>query len=196
MRKRRRTDAGKRDSGGQLRVIGGRWRGRKLSFPDVDGLRPSSDRVRETLFNWLQPIIEGARCLDLFSGSGALGLEALSRGAAEVVFVDSSPRAVASLRGHLQLLEADNGTVVQEDSLAYLRGDHQAFDVVFLDPPFRQGLLEPCCRLLDSGAWVVPGGRVYLEAERELGEPVLPAGWEMLRAKQAGQVGYYLAKVS
>lgn len=148
--------------------------------------------MRETLFNWLQPVIPGARCLDLFAGSGALGLEALSRGAAEATLVDAHPAAVASLREHIGLLQA-NGKAVRDDALRFLEGPPPAgpFDIVFLDPPFRQGLLESCLERLAEG-WVVPGGRVYVEAEAELEPLPLPAGWEVLRSKTGGQVGYHL----
>lgn len=176
-----------------LRIIGGEWRGRKLRFADGEGLRPTTDRVRETLFNWLQPIIAGARCLDLFSGSGALGLEALSRGAAEVVFVDTNPKAIAALKENLALLKANNATVTRGDALAYLQGDARPFDVVFLDPPFRKDLLQPALQQLSSGGWLAPGARIYLELESELGDPQLPEDWELLRSKHAGQVAYHLA---
>lgn len=178
---------------GTLRIIGGRHRGRRLHFAPLPGLRPTPDRVRETLFNWLAPVIEGARCLDLFAGSGALGLEALSRGAAPVVFVDAAPRAVAAIAGHLDTLGATEGRVVRADALAFLRGPAEAFDVVFLDPPFGQGLLAPCLRLLAGAGWLAPGARVYVEAERELGEVALPPGWHWHREKVAGQVAYRLA---
>lgn len=189
--------ATKRSGNGRnrLRIIGGEWRSRRLAFPDVPGLRPTTDRVRETLFNWLQPVIAGARCLDLFAGSGALGLEALSRGAAEAVFVDRDPKVTRALEENLNLLGADNGRVVGSDVLTYLRGGGRPFDVVFLDPPFRQSLLEPSLRLLTDGGWLGPGARVYLETEGEAGDPPLPAGWELLKAKRAGQVGYFLAAV-
>lgn len=178
-----------------LRIIGGQWRGRKLRFPDGEGLRPTTDRVRETLFNWLQPVIAGARCLDLFSGSGALGLEALSRGAGEVVFVERNPRAVRALKENLALLQAEGTEVHQGDSLAYLRSEHKPFDVIFLDPPFRQNLLAPALTLLAEGGLAAPGARIYIEMESEQGEPELPPGWELLRSKQAGQVAYHLAVV-
>jgi 16S rRNA (guanine966-N2)-methyltransferase len=176
-----------------LRIIGGEWRGRKLRFAEGEGLRPTTDRVRETLFNWLQPMIAGARCLDLFSGSGALGLEALSRGAAEVVFVDTNPKAIAALKENLALLKTANATVTRGDALAYLQGDARPFDVIFLDPPFRKDLLQPALQQLSSGGWLAPGARIYLELESELGDPQLPEGWELLRSKRAGQVAYHLA---
>jgi 16S rRNA (guanine966-N2)-methyltransferase len=184
---------GKKKGTNQLRIIGGEWRGRKLGFPDVEGLRPTTDRVRETLFNWLQPVIHGARCLDLFAGSGALGLEALSRGAAKVAFVDSDRRAVQSLKENLVLLKNDRGSVVQSDALAFLRSESQPYDVVFLDPPFRKALLQPCLEQLSHGGWLSDNARLYIEVEQELGEPELPDGWEMVRSKKAGQVIYGLA---
>jgi RNA methyltransferase, RsmD family len=175
----------------QLRIIGGTWRSRRVSFPDVEGLRPSPDRVRETLFNWLAPIIQGARCLDLYAGSGALGLEALSRGAAEVVFVDTDRRVIVQLEQNFKLLGAHGASVVQADALAFLQRPPRPFDVVFLDPPFRRDLLPACLEKLGAG-WLASGARVYVENEAELGEPPLPPDWELLRSKQAGQVRYSL----
>jgi len=175
----------------QLRIIGGTWRSRRVSFPDVEGLRPSPDRVRETLFNWLAPVIQGARCLDLYAGSGALGLEALSRGAAEVVFVDSDRRVIAQLEQNLKLLDAGSAGVVQADALTFLQRPPRPFDVVFLDPPFRKNLLPGCLETLAAG-WLASGARVYVENEAELGEPPLLPDWELLRSKQAGQVRYSL----
>lgn len=191
------TKRGKKGGGSNtLRIIGGQWRGRKLRFADGEGLRPTTDRVRETLFNWLQPVIHGARCLDLFAGSGALGLEALSRGASEVQFIERNTKAVRALQENLTLLQAENGHVHQSDALAYLSGTNRAFDIVFLDPPFRQDLLDPALSLLSQGNWLAPGARIYLELEAELGTPELPAGWELLRSKTAGQVAYHLAVTS
>jgi 16S rRNA (guanine966-N2)-methyltransferase len=202
-----------------VRIIGGAWRGRRVSFPDLDGLRPTPDRVRETLFNWLQNDIARSRCLDLFAGSGALGLEALSRGAKEVVFIEQSPAAAQSIRAHLSLF-GGNGVVIETDVARYLAPMKQTppgtaapgatapdatapdatapdpFDLVFLDPPFGQDWLPRILPKLRSGAWIVPGGLVYLECERSLGAPTLPEGWAMLRSKSAGEVGYHLARVS
>ncbi len=177
-------------SGGQLRIIGGQWRGRKLAFPAIEGLRPTTDRVRETLFNWLAPRIEGSRCLDLFAGSGALGLEALSRGAAEAVLVERDARAAEALRQHLATLGSAAGQVVQADALAYLDGAAEPFDVVFLDPPFRRDLLAPACERLASGGWLAPGAYIYVESEGENPPAALP--WELYRDKRAGQVAYQL----
>ncbi|GAB6044033.1 16S rRNA (guanine(966)-N(2))-methyltransferase RsmD [Endothiovibrio diazotrophicus] len=177
----------------QLRIIGGRWRGRKLAFPDLPGLRPTGDRVRETLFNWLAPIIEGSRCLDLFAGSGALGLEAASRGAARVVMVDRAVVVVRRLEAHRALLGAEAVEPLAMEAQAFLARPPEPFQVVFLDPPFGAGLLEPSCRALAAGGWLAPGAMVYLECERALGEPRLPEGWRLHRAKQAGEVAYFLA---
>lgn len=178
----------------RLRIIGGAWRGRKLSFPDLPGLRPTPDRVRETLFNWLRDILPGARCLDLFAGSGALGLEALSRGAERVVLVDSHPAAIAELNRHLETLSALGAQVVQADAPTFLRGPAQPFDVVFLDPPFDSGLLPFCLTLLAGHGWLATGAWLYLEADRRTPLPPLPADWQVLRHKEAGQVGYYLLR--
>ena len=177
----------------QVRIIAGSWRGRKLLFPTAPGLRPTPDRVRETLFNWLDPHIRGRHCLDLFAGSGVLGIEAASRGAAEVVLVDNNPHVVSSLREHVQLLGAVQVQVVQEDIGNYLSGASRAFDIVFLDPPFREGLLSECMHLLESRGWLAAEAWVYLEAEHGL-VPDLPENWTLHRSKQAGQVDYHLAR--
>jgi 16S rRNA (guanine966-N2)-methyltransferase len=181
---------------GELRIIGGTWRHRKVSFPDVQGLRPTPDRVRETLFNWLQPVITGARCLDLFAGSGVLGLEALSRGAAAVVMVEHDGRVTEHLSAQaVQLGGMDvSARVVHGDALDYLRGPAQSFDIVFVDPPFNSTLLAATCRWLDEGHWLAPGAHIYLEAPWSAAAPPVPRRWQILRHKRAGQVGYYLAR--
>lgn len=135
----------------QVRIIGGSLRGRKLSFADLPGLRPTGDRVRETLFNWLQPLIEGARCLDLFAGSGALGIEAVSRGAAEVVLVDNAPAVIRQLEKNRSAFNLDRLTVVRADALQFLDRAPSPFDLVFLDPPFHGDLLQPLCQRLAKG---------------------------------------------
>ncbi len=179
-----------------VRIIGGSMRSRKVYFHDAAGLRPSPDRVRETLFNWLQSVIGGARCLDLFAGSGVLGFEALSRGAASVLLVENHAQTLSCLRKQIGLLGlGEQCQLRQADVMQWLAGKpDQAYDVVFLDPPYRQGLLGQCCELLQQGGWLHPGSRIYLEAERELGEPQLPDGWSLLRSKHAGQIGYFLAQ--
>jgi 16S rRNA (guanine966-N2)-methyltransferase len=178
---------------GSLRIIGGTWRSRRLNFPEREGLRPTPDRVRETLFNWLQPWLPGANCLDLFAGSGALGFEALSRGAGRAVLVERDPQASDALRANIALLKAQHAEVVQTDAPAFLRGAAQAFDIVFLDPPYRSDLLAGCCAQLEAGGWLRPGALIYMEAQGEQ-DPPLPAGWTLLRSKRAGQVGYHLAR--
>jgi 16S rRNA (guanine966-N2)-methyltransferase len=187
--------------GGELRIIAGRWRSRKIQFPETAGLRPTPNRVRETLFNWLQPRLPGARCLDLFAGSGALAFEALSRGAGEVVLVERNPDVAAALRRNLALLEAANAELLETDALALLeRAPARAFDIVFLDPPFHpdpgaDDLLAHCCALLDGRGWLAPLGLVYLEVPADRAPP-LPPGWSLIRSKRAGQVGYHLVRCS
>lgn len=175
-----------------LRLIGGTWRSRKLTFREIPGLRPTPDRVRETLFNWLAPVIAGARCLDLFAGSGALGLEALSRGAGETWFVEADVPTANTLRRNLQVLDASNGKVIAGDAMGFLtQPPAQPFDIVFLDPPFRQGWLDRVCPILQGEGWIAPGGRIYLEYERE-NPPTLAGGWHSLRKKEAGQLCFQL----
>lgn len=178
---------------GEVRIIGGAWRGRRVPVPPGDVVRPTGDRIRETLFNWLAPILPGARCLDLFAGTGALGLEALSRGAAEVVFVERDPAVARNLEASLERLGCDTGHVVTTEARRYLAGTPRGFDVAFLDPPF--GLVDPgeLCTLL-AGGWLNGGARVYIESPRDRPLPVLPPGWQVLREKTAGQVRYALAQ--
>ncbi len=181
---------------GQLRIIGGRWRGRKLRFPAVDGLRPTTDRIRETLFNWLAPEIAGAHCADLFAGSGALGLEALSRGAASCDFVDSNERVIDALRGHLEELQAgDRGTCHARPALRYLEEVLTPWDIVFVDPPFGRGMAVACCQALAQRDLVAAAGLVYLETARDELRERLPGNWEMHREKTAGGVAYRLFRV-
>jgi 16S rRNA (guanine966-N2)-methyltransferase len=185
--------AGGRNS---VRIIGGAWRGRRVSFPDIPGLRPTPDRVRETLFNWLQHDVAGARCLDLFAGSGALGLEALSRGARELVFVEQAVGAARALQEQLRRLGgASKGVVLEMGAARYLRTPAPKFDIVFMDPPFGKGALAEYVPLLDAGEWLGPGALVYLENEKAEGAPALPAHWELVKSKSAGEVGYHLARV-
>lgn len=177
---------------GRLRIVAGNWRSRRLEVADVPGLRPTSERVRETLFNWLAPSLEGSRCLDLFAGTGALGLEALSRGARETVFVETSPPAVAALERNIDLLGADNAQVVAGDAADYLRSAAGTFDVVFLDPPFADDRLASICEALGRSGLLARGARVYLEQDRAAPEPGLPTNWDIIRNKTAGNVRYML----
>jgi 16S rRNA (guanine966-N2)-methyltransferase len=178
-----------------VRIIGGAWRSRRLEFSASAGLRPTPDRVRETVFNWLAPFLPGARCLDLFAGSGAFGFEALSRGAARAVLVEQAPAALAALRANRAKLAADAAEIVPADARDYLGGRIESFDIVFLDPPYASGLLAPCLAALAARDWVRPGGFVYLEA-RDGTLPELPAGWKPIRSKTAGQVGYHLVRTT
>ncbi|MCO6056290.1 16S rRNA (guanine(966)-N(2))-methyltransferase RsmD [Pseudomonas sp. MOB-449] len=178
---------------GQLRIIGGEWRSRRFAFPDGPGLRPTPDRVRETLFNWLAPYVEGARVLDPFAGSGALYLEALSRGAAEALALDLNPDSVAALRSHLDVLRCDRGRLLQSDALRYLDAQPAVtFDLAFLDPPFNQGLLQPVCNLLETRGWLTPRAWVYTESETPPSTLGLPGNWRLHREKKTGQVYYAL----
>ena len=177
----------------ELRIIGGEWRRRRIHFPRRPGIRPTPDRVRETLFNWLAPVVEGSRCLDLFAGSGALGLEALSRGAATATFIESDRLSAEGLRETISRLAPDRAVVLQADALRWLEGPPQRFDVVFLDPPFGSGLAAEALRKLDSGGWLSPAAYVYLEAPAKDGVPALPTGWTLHRSGKAGAVGYHLA---
>jgi len=178
----------------QVRIIGGEWRGRKLHFPQSPAIRPTPDRVRVTLFDWLQMHLAGKRCLDLFTGSGALGFEALSRGAREVVFVDTDSDAIHHVVRMLQTLGCDRGRVVQMDAAMFLAQPPEPFDIVFLDPPFADRVLPQLCAQLESRGWLAPGAFIYLEDAAASGEPVLPAGWTLFRSKRAGEVGYHLAR--
>ncbi len=178
---------------GYVRIIGGRWRGRRIRVPDRQGLRPTPDRVRETLFNWLAPGIGGSRCLDLFAGTGALGLEAASRGAAQVVLVEQDRESAGRLREVAAALAPGAIEVVQDDVLAWLGSPPRPFDIVFLDPPYGSGLLDAAIRALESGGWLAPGARIYMEAPAAQGAPRLPGGWTLHRSGRAGAVGYHLA---
>jgi 16S rRNA (guanine966-N2)-methyltransferase len=173
---------------GQVRIIGGRWRGTKLAVPERPGLRPSSDRVRETLFNWLMPALPGARVLDLFAGTGVLGLEALSRGAARAVLVERDPGLATALREVVAKLSAP-AEVHAADALAWLGGRHEAFDLVFLDPPFADGLwdraLETLVPRLAPGAWI------YVESPADI-VPAVPPAWALHREGRTREVRYAL----
>ena len=180
---------------GRLRIVAGNWRSRLLDIADVPGLRPTSERIRETLFNWLEPRINGACCLDLFAGTGALGLEALSRGARRVVFVEQSMRAVRTLNANIETLGAAGAVVRHMDALDYLRGEQgERFDLVFLDPPFAADMVDELCRLLAERNLLANDACIYIEQGRSGAEPELPAGWEVLKNKTAGSVRYMLVR--
>jgi 16S rRNA (guanine966-N2)-methyltransferase len=172
---------------GKLRIIGGRYRSRLLRVPARPGLRPTPDRVRETLFNWLGQSLDGLACLDLYAGSGALGFEAASRGARRVVMVEKDRVALTELERNRDMLEANQVEIVRGDAADYLLRERERFDVVFLDPPFRQNALPDV--LANVAARLQPQARVYVESESAL--PVVPPWIELKRAK-AGQVSYQL----
>lgn len=193
MSRRPRPAVGAERSHHQLRIIAGEWRSRRFAFSCAPGLRPTPDRVRETLFNWLSGEIEGRRCLDLFTGSGALTLEALSRGAAFALACDQDRQAIDSLRQHLQTLGCARAELRQQDALQLLAGSPETpFDLVFLDPPFHQGLLQPACEALEQQGWLSPRAWVYLESEQPPSRLTLPGNWQLYREKSAGQVFYSL----
>jgi 16S rRNA (guanine966-N2)-methyltransferase len=174
---------------GQVRIIAGEWRGRKLEVPDLPGLRPSGDRGRETLFNWLQPHLPGARCADLFAGSGALGFEAASRGAAHVDLVEIAPLAVSALVESRSLLRAEQVSVHRANALEWLAEQSPgSLDVVFIDPPFDSGLAVQTLGKLQQGGTVAPGGWVYVEAAAQLPELVMQPPFGLVREKVLGEV--------
>jgi len=175
-----------------LRIIAGQWRGRKLHFPANPALRPTPDRVRETLFNWLMPVIDGARCLDLFAGSGVLGLEALSRGAAEAVFVDNHRISIDALQQACDLFGARGAGFHVSDALQFLQGTSRPFDIVFLDPPYASDLLVQAAQLLQQQNWLADSAYIYVEHAQDFDTDSLPAQWQLHRQKQAGQVCFSL----
>jgi len=180
---------------GMLRIIGGEWRSRILDFDTSSGVRPTTDRVRETLFNWLQQATPAAKCLDLFSGSGSLGIEALSRGASALTFVEQSRRLSDELRARISILDAqDRAQVLQSDAKAYLQTCSKRFDIVFLDPPFSTDIIDEVCATLEQRKLLTDNAYVYIEMPRSSEPPVLPSNWAVNRAKIAGQVSYQLVQ--
>jgi 16S rRNA (guanine966-N2)-methyltransferase len=177
-----------------LRIIGGTWRGRRLRFPAAQDIRPTPDRVRETLFNWLAARVPGSSCLDLFAGSGALGLEALSRGAARLTFIERDPGAASAIAARLEEWGARGASVENVDARRFLERTPAApFDIVFLDPPFASTLLAETAERLERGGWLANDALIYVECPADE-EPTdaLPRGWTPLKAKRAGEVGYHL----
>lgn len=178
---------------GFIRLISGKWRGKKLPVKDIAGLRPTTDRNKETLFNWLMHDIRDANCLDCFSGSGSLAFEALSRGAKNAVLLERDKQAAQQLRENLSSLQADNVKVIETDSITYLQQQaQQQFDIVFIDPPFNKGLLQPCSVFLEENRYLAPSALIYIEMEAQLSALELPSNWQLLKEKRAGQVIYQL----
>ena len=181
---------------GTCRIIGGKWRGRKISFDSAEGLRPTTDRIRETVFNWLQPYIYQSRCLDMFAGSGVLGIEALSRGASERVFVEQNKKTAANLKANLGKLGAGNAVVLPQDALNWLalsakKYQQKTFDLVFIDPPFHADLLSRSCLMLNNSGCLAEDAIIYVEHNIDT-DIVMPENWAALREKKAGQVAYKL----
>ena len=182
---------------GEVRIIAGLWRGRKLPVLTSQGLRPTGDRVKETLFNWLMPYIVDSECLDCFAGSGSLGFEALSRQAAKVTFLELEKAVAQQLSKNIQTLKcADRAQVVNQNSLQFLNQPQNQphFDLVFLDPPFTFDLAEQAIALLDKNHWLRPQALVYVETEKDKGLNV-PESWALLKEKNSGQVSYRLYQV-
>ncbi len=182
---------------GSCRIIAGKWRGRKIKFDDAEGLRPTTDRIRETVFSWLQPYISQSSCLDCFAGSGVLGFEALSRGAQEVVFIEQNSKTVKGLQENVRTLEADNVAIHHQDTLSWLqsastnRNLSQKFDLVFLDPPFHSDLLAKSSVLLNRSGCLVEDAIIYVEHAVDA-NVALPDNWVCLKQKSSGQVSYKL----
>lgn len=178
-----------------LRIIGGKFRHHQITFYAHSGLRPTANRTRETLFNWLQGDIGNASVLDLFAGSGALGFEALSRGAREVVMVENQRAVNKCLNANIQALNAPAIRVINEDVISYLSAEKiQKYDIIFLDPPFNQGLIGSCCQLIHQHGWIKPSSLIYLEAERQLDPLPIPNSWHILRSNSTDEVRYYLTQ--
>lgn len=181
-----------------VRIIGGQWRSRKLHFTEVPGLRPTPDRVRETLFNWLQADIIGAHCIDLFAGSGALGFEALSRGASQCLFIDSHPQCIEDIKNNLEQFKSSGGYTSLNDALTILtkppsQFSPDRFDIAFVDPPYAMDRALDCCHLLAEQHWLNDNASIYIESASSINESQLPKNWRMHRQKKAGQVNYHLA---
>jgi len=191
---------GQGKSAGQIRIIAGKHKGRKLPVLMAEGLRPTTDRVKETVFNWLMPYIHQANCLDCFAGSGSLGFEAMSRGATQVTLVELNRAAAKQLQANKELLKADNVTVISNDALSFLKegtlkqdladNNQKAFDLVFIDPPFRKQLVEQAAQLLNSYG-LAEDALIYVEMEAESTQ-IIPTNWQLLKEKVTGQVIYQL----
>lgn len=188
--KKNRNSAKSAQQMGEVRVIAGLWRGRKLPVLNAEGLRPTTDRVKETLFNWLMNDIAHARCLDCFAGSGSLGIEALSRQAQAVVFLEKFANAANQLKKNLQALKSENGTVMNVDTLHYLsqKNSGEPFDIVFIDPPFHQGFVPQVLHLLAENDWLAENAILYVETEKNHPPLNLPEHWQVLKEKNAGMV--------
>ena len=188
---KQRKQSAKPSNKGSIRIIAGLHRGRKLPVLMAEGLRPTTDRVKETVFNWLMPFIQDSNCLDCFAGSGGLGFEALSRGASHVSLIELNKAAVQQLRENQQLLKTDHVSIINSDAIPFIKGNTEKFDVVFLDPPFRKGFIEQTTQLLNENS-LADNALIYIEMESEHNNQKLPLNWKLLKEKVAGQVIYRL----
>lgn len=186
------TKHNKAKPAGSLRIIAGKWRGRKLAVLDLAGLRPTSDRIRETVFNWLQPHLGAAVCLDLYAGTGALGLEAASRGASKVSLVELDAKAAQQLRAHCQLLSAELCHVHNQSAIEFLNQNQQQYDIVFIDPPYQHDCWTEIARQLVQSQSLVDKALIYLEYPARMTKPNLPVQWQLIKEKKAGAVNYCL----
>jgi 16S rRNA (guanine966-N2)-methyltransferase len=192
VRRRQQNTSQKKPSTGFVRIISGLWRGRKLPVHDAEGLRPTTDRVKETLFNWIAQDVPRAKCLDLFAGSGGLGFEAASRQAEMVTLIELNPSAFKQLEKNIASLNASNLKAHNTDAISFLKQPGTPHHVVFIDPPFRKGLLDETVSLLESNGWLADDAMIYVETEKELSLEGIPAHWHLHREKTAGQVSYRL----
>ena len=182
--------------GGFIRLISGKWRGKKLPVKDIEGLRPTTDRTKETLFNWLMHDINNATCLDCFSGSGSLAFEALSRFANKVTLLEKDRSVVKQLQENLSVLKVDNAKIIETDSLQYLsKVAVEQYNIIFIDPPFNKGLVQPCCDALQENGYLATDALIYIEKEVELTHLILPSTWQLLKEKSTGQVSYQLYRL-
>ena len=188
---KQRKQSAKPSNKGSIRIIAGLHRGRKLPVLMSEGLRPTTDRVKETVFNWLMPFIQDSNCLDCFAGSGGLGFEALSRGASHVSLIELNKAAARQLKENQQLLKTDNISIINSDAISFIKSNTQKFDVVFLDPPFRKGFIEQTTQLLNENS-LADNALIYIEMESEHNDQQLPLNWKLLKEKVAGQVIYRL----
>ncbi|EGU36181.1 hypothetical protein VII00023_04237 [Vibrio ichthyoenteri ATCC 700023] len=191
-RRRQQNTSQKKTSTGFIRIISGLWRGRKLPVHDAEGLRPTTDRVKETVFSWLAQDVPQAKCLDLFAGSGGLGFEAASRQAEMVTLIELNPAAFKQLQQNITALKASNITAQNTDALSFLKQPGTPHHVVFIDPPFRKGLLSEAIVLLEQNGWLADDAMIYIETEKELNIEGLPESWQLHREKNAGQVRFRL----
>ena len=177
-----------------VRIISGKYKSRKITFPDRAEMRPTGNRIRESLFNWIQADVVNSRCLDLFSGSGALGIEALSRGAETATFIESDFETANCLAENLRTLKAENGIVINSNAITWLESQKniEPFGFVFLDPPFKKNLLLNCISLLESNCMIINEGKIYIETETDVDQKQLPLTWRLRQKKQAGRVSYCL----